>query len=74
VEELRLRFSAPARLMEVTIAGPDGSVMPTMVHAAGELRDFSIPVSASDLGAYKVAWRATAAGAERSGTISFAVR
>lgn len=73
VEELKLRFAEPVRLMEVTMTGPDGSVMPIMVTAVGELREFSVPVSAIDRGTYKVVWRGTAKGAARRGASSFTV-
>ena len=73
IEALQLHFDPPARLDEVTIGGPDG-VMPTMVHAVGEVSDYSIPLSGLGPGGYTVNWRATAHGHEHRGSFSFTVR
>ena len=73
VDELKLHFSPPARLDEVTVAGPDG-LMPAMVHAVGEVADYSIPITISAPGAYTVSWRATAKGREYRGSFAFTVK
>jgi methionine-rich copper-binding protein CopC len=73
VDDLRLRFARPVRLDEVIVEGPAGS-MPMMVHAAGEVRDYSLPLPGLDPGVYTVRWRATAGGREERGTFSFVVR
>ena len=73
VDELKLRFALPVRLDEVVVSGPDGT-MPSMIHAAGETRDYTIPLSASTPGRYLVSWRATATGTTHSGSFSFSVR
>ena len=70
VNELKLRFSPPARLDEVTVTGPDGT-MPMMVHAVGETADYSLPLSGLDRGSYSVNWKATAAGRAYRGSFSF---
>ena len=74
VTELKLRFSPPARLDELTVTGSDGMTMPMMVTAAGELSSYSIPVSDLETGAYTVQWRATVGGTSHEGTIRFTVR
>ena len=73
VDELVLHFDRPARLDEVTVSGPHG-VLPMMLSPAGEVRDYSLPVSELDRGAYSVSWRATAAGQEYRGSFGFTVR
>ena len=73
VDELVLHFVRPARLDEVTLSGPQGT-MPMMLSPAGEVQDYSLPVSALDRGAYSVSWRATAAGQEYRGSFGFTVR
>jgi methionine-rich copper-binding protein CopC len=73
VDELRLRFSKPALLLEVTISGPDGD-MPTMVDSAEETYEYSIPLPDLGTGKYEVRWRASAAEAESSGRLAFSVR
>ena len=73
VDELRLRFSKPARLLEVTISGPDGD-MPTMVDSAEETYEYSIPLPDFGTGKYEARWRASAAGEESSGRLTFSVR
>ena len=70
---LVLDFSPPARLLEVTIAGPGGQ-MPMMVTASGDNARYSLPLPALGLGTYSVDWRATAAGREDRGTFSFTVK
>jgi methionine-rich copper-binding protein CopC len=74
VTELKLRFSPPARLDELTVTGSDGMTMPMMVTAAGEVSSYSIPVSDLETGAYTVQWRASAAGTPHQGAIRFTVR
>ena len=73
VDELQLRFASPVRLDEVIVSGPDGT-MPSMIHAAGETRDYAIPLSASSPGRYVVSWRATAGSTPHRGSFSFSIR
>ena len=72
VDELVLHFSPPARLEEVTVAGPDGT-MPMMVTAVGEVEHYSLPLSGLGPGRYEVAWRASRRGAQHRGSFGFAV-
>lgn len=71
-DAIELRFDPPARLRELTISGPEGT-MPMMVHAVGEEQDYSIPLSTLGAGSYEVAWKATVAEAEYSGTFRFTI-
>ena len=71
-EELVLHFSPPARLEEVTVSGPSGT-MPMMVHAVGENTHYSLPLPDLEPGAYAVDWRAMAQGREHRGRIPFMV-
>ncbi len=73
VDKLELWFDPPARLHEVTVTGPEGT-MPMMVSAVGEVEYYSLPMSASEPGEYTVAWRATAAGQEYRGSFRFTLR
>lgn len=73
VDNLVLRFNPPARLGEVIVTGPDGT-MPMMVDAVGELGAFTVPTGGLGPGAYRVDWRATAAGREHRGSLAFTVR
>lgn len=73
LDKLELWFSPPARLLEVTVSGPEG-MMPMMVTAVGEVGYYSLPVSATAPGDYTVSWRATAAGQEHQGSFRFALR
>ena len=73
VDNLVLRFTPSARLGEVIVTGPDGT-MPMMVDAVGELATFTVPTSGLGPGAYRVDWRATAAGREQRGSFAFTVR
>jgi len=72
VNELVLHFAPPARLLEVTVAGPDGT-MPMMVSAVGEVDHYALPLSGLGPGRYTVAWRASRSGAEHRGSFGFAV-
>ena len=72
VEELVLRFSTPASLNEVTISGPNGQ-QPMMIHPAGEVADYSLPLAGLGPGSYTVNWRATARGSTYQGSFSFRV-
>ena len=74
VNSLELHFSPPARLNELTVAGSDGLTMPVMVTAVGEEAHYAIPLSGLGPGAYRVDWRASSAGTEHRGAISFTVR
>ena len=73
VDELVLHFSPPARLLEVTVAGPDGT-MPMMVTAVGEVEHYSLPLAGLGPGRYDVAWRASRGNVEHSGSFEFAVK
>lgn len=73
VNELKLRFDPPARLDEVTVTGPDGT-MPMMVHAVGETADYSLPLSGLGPGGYTVNWKATSGGRAYQGSFAFTVR
>ena len=72
-DTLELHFNPPARLDEVALVGPGGT-MPMMVHAVGEAAHYSLPLSGVTPGAYTVNWRATAQGSEHRGNFSFTVR
>jgi methionine-rich copper-binding protein CopC len=73
VTTLQLHFNSPVRLDEVTISGPDG-LMPMMVNAVGEVRDYSLPLAGLGPGAYSVNWKATRAGHEFRGSFTFTAR
>jgi len=73
VNEIQFHFAPPARLGEVTVTGPDGT-MPMMITAVGEVEHYSIPASGLGPGAYSVNWRATTTGAEHSGGFNFSVK
>jgi methionine-rich copper-binding protein CopC len=73
VSELRLRFSPPARLDEITVSGPEG-LMPVKVTAVGEVADYSIPLSGLGPGQYRVNWRATSGGRDYRGSFAFTVK
>ncbi|MEO7814495.1 MAG: copper resistance CopC family protein [Sphingomicrobium sp.] len=73
VNQLALHFARPARLLEVTVDGPDG-LSPMMVTAAGETKDYTIPLPGLGAGTYRVNWKASAAGSPYAGVISFTVR
>lgn len=74
VDQLALRFSSPARLVEVTVTGADGVQTPMMVTAVGEVAAYSLPLPDLGPGAYTVGWRATAAGQVYQGSFRFTVR
>lgn len=73
VDELVLHFNPPARLLEVTVNGPDGA-MPTMVTAVGETAHYSLPMPGLTAGTYSVSWRASAQGREHRGLFRFSIR
>ena len=73
VDELRLRFDPPARLDQLIVSGPDGA-MPTMIHAVGDVANYSIPLNDLDTGAYTVSWQATAQGRPHQGSFGFTVK
>jgi methionine-rich copper-binding protein CopC len=73
IDELQLHFNPPARLDEVTVSGPGGT-LPTMIHAVGEVADYSIPLSGLGPGVYTVSWRATAKGREYRGSFGFTAK
>lgn len=73
VDELVLRFSPPARLLEVTVRSAD-TTMPTMITAAGEAKRYSVPLSGLGPGSYTADWRASVRGTEHRGSIPFTVR
>lgn len=74
IDVLKLRFDPPARLLEVTISDGAGQAMPMMVHAAGEARDYSLPLPGLEPGSYRVDWRARAGTLEQAQSFVFAVR
>ena len=73
VESLELHFNPPARLNELTVTGPEGT-MPMMVHAVGEVGDYSVPLSALGPGTYTAAWKAFSSGREARGSFTFTVK
>ena len=73
VNQLQLHFARPARLLEVTVEGPDG-LTPMMINSVGETLDYSIPLPSLGGGAYRVNWKASAAGQTLTGAIAFTVR
>lgn len=73
VNELVFHFSPPARLGEVTVTGPEGT-MPMMVTAVGEVEHYSLPVSGLGPGRYTVDWKASSRGVDHNGSFSFVVR
>ena len=74
VDQLKLRFSPAARLREVTVTASDGTMMPMMVTAVGEVADYSLPVDGLGVGNYTVNWRATVGAQSHQGSFSFTVR
>jgi methionine-rich copper-binding protein CopC len=74
VERLELRFSPPARLLEVTVTGGDGLTTPMMVNAVGEAASYAVPLPGLEPGAYTVVWTAAAGGGRHQGAIRFEVR
>lgn len=73
VNNLQLKFARPARLIEVTVDGPDG-LSPMMITAVGETLDYSIPLPGLTGGKYRVNWRASASGRSYDGAFTFTVR
>ena len=73
IESLKLHFDPPARLDEVTVTGPGGT-MPMMVHAVGEVADYDLPLPSLKPGSYTVEWRAKSRGSEHEGRFDFTVR
>lgn len=73
VNELMLHFNPAARLDEVTVTGPQGT-MPMMITPVGEVQHYSLPLSGLGPGAYTVAWRATSQGREYQDSFGFTVR
>ncbi len=73
VSELILHFTAPVRLLEVTVTGPDGT-MPMMVSAVGEVEHYSLPLSDLGPGRYVVEWRGSAGTVQHSGSFRFEVK
>lgn len=74
VNELELDFARPARLGEVTVSGSDGSKMPMMVDAVGEVTHYSLPLDGLGAGRYTVDWKASAAGIDYRGNIHFEIK
>lgn len=72
VNELVLHFTPPARLEEVTVSGPEGT-MPMMVSAVGEVEHYSLPLAGLGAGRYVVAWRASRSGVQHRGSFGFTV-
>lgn len=73
VNQLVFHFSPPARLGEVTVAGPDG-LNPIMVTAVGETEHYELPLDGLGAGGYTVNWRASAQGRDDEGSFGFTVR
>lgn len=73
LNSLELHFQPPARLDELLVAGPDGT-MPMMISAAGEQAHYAIPLPALGPGAYDVSWRATSAAREHRGSFAFTIK
>ncbi|MBC7576090.1 MAG: copper resistance protein CopC [Tardiphaga sp.] len=73
VNQLTLHFARAARLLEVTVEGPDG-LSPMMITAVGEVKDYSVPLSGLGAGAYRANWKAGAAGQTYTATIASTVR
>ena len=73
VDELVLRFSSPARLDEVTVMGPEGT-MPMMITPVGEVPTYTIPLPGLGTGSYVVNWRATSGRRPYRGSFAFSVR
>lgn len=73
VDELELWFDPPARLGEVVVSGPEGT-MPMMVTAVGEVGYYSLPLSGLSAGQYTVRWKASRGGKDYQGSFSFSVR
>lgn len=74
VDELRLRFNPPARLIELTVTGSDGLTSPMMITAVDDAADYVLPLPGLGAGSYRVAWRATVAGRAQAGAFGFTVR
>lgn len=73
VYSLQLRFSPPARLEELLIDGPGGTIA-SMVTSVGERETYVVPIDAPGPGVYTVRWRASSGGAEHRGQFGFTVR
>lgn len=73
LDKIELWFDPPARLGEVTVEGPEG-LMPMMVTAVGEVGYYSIPVSLSAPGGYRLAWEASSGGREYRGSFRFTLQ
>ena len=73
VNELKLSFDPPARLDEVIVTGSAG-MMPMMVHAVGEVRDYSVPLPGLGSGNYVVNWKASVGGRVYDGSFPFTVK
>lgn len=73
VNRLHLTFARPARLLEVTLDGPDG-LSPMMITAPAESIEYDVPLPGINAGSYRVNWRANAAGRDYAGTLRFTVR
>lgn len=74
VEKLDLHFSRPARLREITMRAPDGTLMPMMVTAVGETLHYSLPLTGLGRGRHIVRWKAARGGKDYEGEFDFEVR
>ena len=74
VEKLDLHFAHPARLREVTVTAPDGTLMPMMVTAVGETVHYSLPLTSLSRGRHVVRWKAARGGKDYEGEFDFEVR
>ncbi|MFP5328939.1 MAG: copper resistance CopC family protein [Alphaproteobacteria bacterium] len=73
INELVLNFDPPARLMEVTVTGAEGTI-PTMITPVGEVSRYTVPLPGLEAGSYRVDWRASAGGKSHRGSFGFQVQ
>ena len=71
--QVRLNFSRPARLLELEVAGANGSLVPIMVTAVVETSTYSVPLPKLGPGRYELSWRADAGGESHKGVIVFTI-
>ena len=73
VNDLVLHFTPSARLVQVTVTGPDGT-MPMMVEAVGEVAQYALPLSGLGPGKYSADRKASVGGVDHRGSFGFEVR
>jgi methionine-rich copper-binding protein CopC len=71
VQQIELWFRLPVRLVELTVTGADGLVMPTMLTSVSQVRRYSVPISGLEQGTHTINWRATADGVTHQGAFQF---